>query len=259
MLCSIAQVGFLERSTLQKYGKFKENIMEQDVHNRISIMIVDDHPVWRWGLAEFLQRLPVIRQVFAVGDGNSALSVAREHHIDVILLDVNLPDINGLIVASHLRDEHNYARIVILTAYDDDAQAFHVMQLGCAAYCAKTVGLETIQKIIETVHDGQFWIRGELFDDEGLENWLQTHTRVLTTSSHQQEWLGPLSQREMEILMLVSQGLSNRQIAQQLDISYQTVKNHVSAIFMKLDVQDRLQAVVYAVRHGWVRLTDDFS
>ena len=234
--------------------------MPQDpILRKITLIIVDDHPIWREGLRHILGDITHIEILDDFGGGEAALAAARELHPDVILLDVNLPDINGIQVATRLKDANHTASIIILTAYDDESQAFHAMQAGCAAYCPKGVPSDELIETIHRVMAGQYLIRGEVFNAQELDTWLKSRIEVVSgayvVKDHEQ--LDLLSPREMEILEHVTAGLSNRQIAQELQISYQTVKNHVSSVLVKLGVHDRMQAALYAIRRGWVRLNEE--
>jgi DNA-binding NarL/FixJ family response regulator len=234
-------------------------IPDDPILSRITTLVVDDYPIWRHGLVHLLQVTPDIDVLAEVGTGHAALELARELRPDVILLDVNLPDLNGIQVATRLMNEQNTACIIILTGHDDDVQVFHAMQAGCMAYCAKDIDPDVLTTMIRRVMHGDYFIRDKVYDAAGVEAWLQTRVEVETTvyvvKEHQQ--LDALSPREMEVLERIAEGQSNRQIAQDLAISYQTVKNHVSSILAKMGVQDRMQAVLYAIRRGWVRLPDD--
>jgi DNA-binding NarL/FixJ family response regulator len=192
------------------------------------------------------------------GSGEQALQLAYDLRPDVLLLDINLPGLNGLQVTSRLKADHLPTAIVLLTAYHDREQVLHAMRSGGSAYCPKDIEPEALIEIVRKVAQGYFVVGNHIFDTEGLRNWLDAGVEAVTGPYmvDPSEHFVPLSPREMEILQFVTQGKSNKEIAQILDISHQTVKNHMTAILKKLDVRDRTQAAVYALRHGWVR-TDD--
>lgn len=221
--------------------------------DKVIVIVVDDHPIWRRGVCSVLEGRDNFEILAEISSGQDAILLTHEHHPDLLLMDINLPDINGLQVASRLRDEADTA-IIILSSYDDDTQAFHAMQMGCRGYASKVITPAQLLKVIDHVLAGAICIRTEILTEVALENWLKDKTEILTIGFHQHDLFGPLSPREMEVLERLCAGKSNRQIAQELDISYQTVKNHVSSIFAKLGVQDRIQAALYALRRGWVRL-----
>ena len=227
--------------------------------DKITVMIVDDHPVWLHGLRDVLSLEDDLEVIAECYNGEDALKLAREYHPDVILLDVNLPGINGIQIATRLKVERNEALIVLLTGYDDEEQALHAVRAGCVAYSAKDVHPSVLINIIRKVVKGFYVIKGTEYDENSLQDWLRTRIEAATGPYmvNPEEHFIPLSPREMEILSYVTHGKTNKQIAQSLGISHQTVKNHVSSILTKLDVEDRTQAAIYAMRRGWVRIDDE--
>ncbi|PJF41219.1 MAG: DNA-binding response regulator [Phototrophicales bacterium] len=233
-------------------------IDKDSVLDKITIMIVDDHPLWRRGLRDVLSSEDDLEVIEECSDGQTALELARERRPEVILLDVNLPSMNGLQIATRLRSERNEARLILLTGYDDEEQALHAIRAGCSAYCVKDIAPAKLVSIIRRVVEGYYVIREEEYDFNKLQEWLNLRIEAATGPYmvNPEEHFVPLSPREMEILRYVTQGKTNKQIAQSLGISHQTVKNHVSSILTKLDVEDRTQAAIYAMRRGWVRIDD---
>ena len=229
------------------------------MEKKIAALIVDDHPVFRQGVRDILGNEPDIAVAGEGANGQQALDLARQLKPDVIILDINLPDINGLQVTRQLRTEHNPAAVVMLTAYDDAEQVLHAFRAGGSAYCPKDVAPQKLVQVIRQVAQGHYVVGDQVFDREGLQAWLDKGVEKAGRSSGDdvREVFSPLSPREMEILQYVTRGLSNKEIAYSLGISQQTVKNHMTAILHKLDVEDRTQAAVYALRHGWVRLRDE--
>lgn len=221
----------------------------------IRIALIDDHPVFRQGLHNLLA---VEDDMVVVGEGASgeeALDLVMAVQPDVLVLDINLPGINGLQVAARLRAERLDTAVVFLTAYDDVEQVLHAMRSGGAAYCPKDIEPERLVNTIRLVSQGYFIVGEHTFDGASLRAWLDAGVEAATGPYMVDpgEYFVPLSPREMEILQFVTHGKSNKEIAQSLAISHQTVKNHMTSILKKLDVRDRTQAAVYALRRGWVR------
>jgi DNA-binding NarL/FixJ family response regulator len=228
------------------------------VQQKITILIVDDHPLFRQGLREVLNAQPDLVVVGEAADGEEALRVARELLPRVVLVDVNIPTLNGLQVARRLRQDVPGARAVILTGYDDDEQVFHAIRAGAHGYFPKDVMPEKLIDAVREVNGGRYVVSNLIMDDAQLAPWLykQTERFGVIEGEPGEEAFVPLSPREMEILQHITRGLSNKEIAHQLGISHQTVKNHMTSILRKLNVEDRTQAAVYALRRGWVRLQD---
>jgi DNA-binding NarL/FixJ family response regulator len=230
----------------------------QDARRTITLLIIDDHPVFRQGLRNIFATEEDIQVIAEGASGEQALSLTHALQPDVLLLDINLPGINGLEVTSQLKADHSPTAIVLLTAYDDMEQVLHAMRSGGAAYCPKDIEPEMLVDVVRKVAQGYFVVDERVFDPEGLKTWLDAGVEAATGPYmvDPNEHFVPLSPREMEILRFVTKGNSNKEIAQMLGISHQTVKNHMTSILKKLDVRDRTQAAVYALKRGWVR-TDD--
>ncbi len=224
----------------------------------IGVILVDDHPLFREGVRNVLQGEEDI-QVLAEGiTGDQAIKLVREFRPRIALVDVNLPNMNGIQVTRQIVAEHINTQVILLTAYDDVEQVLHAFRAGASAYCSKDIQAGKLVDVIRHVARGFFIVGDQVFDDAGLEDWLSHGMETLRRPHLEGEAdaFAPLSPREMEILQFVTRGLSNKEIAARLGISHQTVKNHMTAILHKLDVEDRTQAAVYALRHGWVRLQD---
>jgi DNA-binding NarL/FixJ family response regulator len=223
---------------------------------QIHVLIVDDHQIYRDGLNQTLRLESDMTVVGECERGEEALRLAQQLLPDVVVLDVNLPDINGLQVARMLRADHPQMGIISLTAYHETAQVLHVMRGGASAYCPKDIRPEALVRVIRAVAGGAYVVEGEIMDRRTLDHWLTAQINAMngTYTIDAEEHYIPLSPRELEILQAVTQGLSNKEISQKLGISNQTVKNHMTSILKKLNVEDRTQAAVTALKSGWVRI-----
>lgn len=223
--------------------------------SQISIVVVDDHPIFQQGLVDSLSLEDDIEVVGRAGDGPGALDLIKHVQPAIALLDVNLPGMNGQQVARQIVLEKLPTRVILVTAYDDLEQILHAMRAGAYAYCSKDIAPEKLARVIREVAAGNYVIGEKSFNKVELEQWLDSYIESVQRSySDPGEPFYPLSSREMEVLLYVTQGMSNKEIAVLLGISHQTVKNHVTSILRKLGVEDRTQAAVYALRRGWVRL-----
>jgi DNA-binding NarL/FixJ family response regulator len=231
---------------------------KQELDSKITIVIVDDHPLIREGLHKLLSDEKDIVILGEASTGQQALDLARDVQPDVVLLDINLPDLNGIQVTSKLKSERTHMAVVLLTAYDDEEQILHAMRSGASAYCPKDIDVVGLLGVIRQVAKGNFVIAGKVYNERGVQDWMNDKLESLAGPYvvDNGEHFVPLSPREMEILRCVTRGLSNKQIASELGISHQTVKNHMTSILDKLNVEDRTQAAVYALQRGWVRAAE---
>lgn len=219
------------------------------------VMIVDDHPLFRQGLRDVLETDPQLEVVGEAASGELAIDLAEEIEPNVILMDINLPDLNGLQVTRKIKGRNPSIGVVIVTGYDDAEQAFHAIRAGASAYCPKDVTPERLIKTINAVSNGMYVVEERTMSQEEVTRWLEEKIgKIGPIITDVEDSFVPLSPREMEILEYVTHGRSNKEIAYALGISHQTVKNHMTAILRKLQVEDRTQAAVYALSRGWVRL-----
>ncbi|HUN22303.1 MAG TPA: response regulator transcription factor [Anaerolineales bacterium] len=221
----------------------------------ITVLLVDDHPLVRQGLRDVLGEESEIRVVGEADHGATAIELVNRLQPDVVVMDINMPEVNGLQACHEIKSNHKATAVILLTAYDDVEQVIHAFHAGASAYCLKEIELERLVDIVRLVSRGYFVADGEAMDAESLSVWLEDKKAVVGYSGVKQT-RSPLSAREMEILQCISRGMSNKEVANELGISHQTVKNHMTAILNKLDVEDRTQAALYALRHGWVRLDE---
>ncbi|MFZ3101308.1 MAG: response regulator transcription factor [Desulfitobacteriaceae bacterium] len=204
----------------------------------IRVVIADDHPLLREGLRRIIEFEDGIEVIAEVGDGQGAINAMRNLTFDILLMDLNMPGVNGLEACKVIRRERSDIGIIVLTIDDSDDKVFQVLQLGVAGYLLKDVEPKTLIESIRKVHDGEP-ILSPLVTGKLIGNFVRPNSSKETFG---------LSSREMDILIYVTRGLSNREIGQSLFISEKTVKNHLSSIFRKLEVDDRTQAALKAVK-----------
>ncbi|MEJ2148074.1 MAG: response regulator transcription factor [Chloroflexota bacterium] len=226
---------------------------------KIKIVIIDDHRIFRQGIQLNLEFENDISVIGHGSNGEEALERVRKLEPDVVLMDINLPIMNGIHVTRQLKSEGFPTRVIMLTAYDDAEQMMHAMRAGASAYCPKEIEPDKLIEIIRQVNLGRYVVNGQVMGQDAVDEWIDKGVREIAGPyySDLDNTFSPLSPREMEILQHVTRGLSNKEIANILKISHQTVKNHMTSILRKLAVEDRTQAAVFALRRGWVRVDDD--
>ncbi len=210
----------------------------------IKIVIADDHCMVREGLKQLLELDGDIQVIGEAGDGISCLNIIEKVNPDVVLLDINMPLMNGLQVLEKLKEKKCNSRILILTIHNEIEYLMKAVDIGVDGYILKDSESDVLRKAIFAVKNGESYIQSELVASlkEKLEN----------NKAYEEDSL--LTKREMEVLKLLTEGLFNKEIAYELSISEKTVKNHVSNIFKKICVSDRTQAAVYAIKNNIVEL-----
>ncbi|MDD2922911.1 MAG: response regulator transcription factor [Anaerolineales bacterium] len=225
--------------------------------NKISLIVVDDHPLFRQGVVDTLSLEADMRIVAQSAAGDEALELIRAKKPDVAVLDVNLPGMNGQQITHQITREKIPTRVILMTGYDDVEQAIHAALAGAYGYCSKDIQPQNLAQLVREVAGGKFVFAGKLFSRRELDSWLKDSMEgAFRSYSEPGSPYRPLSDREMEVLDCVVRGMSNKEIANLLNISHQTVKNHVTSILRKFGVEDRTQAVVFALKRGWVTLKD---
>ncbi|MER6169558.1 response regulator [Streptomyces violaceorubidus] len=206
----------------------------------IKVLLVDDHQVVRRGLRTFLEVQDDIEVVGEAADGAEGVERAQELEPDVILMDVKMPGMDGVDALRRLRELENHARVLVVTSFTEQRTVVPALRAGAAGYVYKDVDPDALAGAIRSVHAGHILLQpevaGALLSQE--------------ESSSGPGRAGSLTEREREVLGLIADGRSNREIARALVLSEKTVKTHVSNILMKLDLADRTQAALWAVRHG---------
>jgi DNA-binding NarL/FixJ family response regulator len=225
--------------------------------SRIRVLIVDDHPLFRQGVRWALEAEPDMAIVGEAANGEEALEMAAQLAPDVVLSDINIPGPDGVEITRSLKSALPQAYVVLMTAYDDEEQLFDAVRVGAAAYFLKDLGPQELMDGIRLVYRGESLINENVLTKPTVASQLLRQFRDISTSDREVEPLYiPLSQREIEVLEQIAQGNSNKEIARALKISDQTVKNHITSILRKLAVNDRTQAVVYAIRQGWIKMEE---
>jgi two-component system, NarL family, response regulator len=206
-------------------------------HPRIRVLVCDDHQIVRQGLVALLQADDDFEVVAEAGDGGETIALFRQHAPDVTLIDLRMPRLDGIETIRLLKRSAPDSRFLVLTTYDNDDDISRALQAGASGYLLKDVGRDTLREAIRIVHTGRRFIPAEIAD------------RVLPRLNDQE-----LTERELQVLRGIAQGLSNREIGDQLGIAESTVKSHVNGLLGKLGVTDRTQALVLAVKRGLVQI-----
>jgi len=206
----------------------------------IRVILADDHPVVRSGIRAELDGADGIEVVGEASSGDEAIRLVEELRPDVLVSDVVMPGMDGVEVARLLREKHPELRILAPSAYDENAFVFGLLSAGAMGYVLKEEALDTIVEAIRAASRGESWLSPRVA------------AKVMKRGIGTEEV--PLTERELEVLRLMAKGLSNKGIASELFISERTVKFHISNILSKLGVFSRTEAVLYAIRRGWVRV-----
>lgn len=208
--------------------------------DKIKLLIVDDHQMVRLGLSSFMNIQPDIEVVGEAADGESGYLKAKNLKPDVILMDLVMDRLDGIGATQKILAEMPEQKILILTSFLDDEKVFPALAAGAKGYILKTSQAAEIASAIRKVASGQDVLSGAVKE------------KINQQKHRKPELYDNLSKREMEVLKILAQGLSNQEIADQLFISLKTVKTHVSNVFNKLEVNDRTQATIYAIQHKLV-------
>jgi DNA-binding NarL/FixJ family response regulator len=222
------------------------------------ILIVDDHALFRVGIRNILEKEDDFDVVGEADDSRSAFDRAVETSPDIVLMDLSLPPPGGIETTQRIKRELPSAGIIVLAVSEDEDALFDAIKAGAAAFILKDVGPDDLVTIIRRVAIGEYLINDKVFAKPAVASRVLKEFRELAVYGQEAAPIfAPLSPREVEILDNIAQGMTNKQVAYALSISEQTVKNHMSSILRKLSVNDRTQAVVYAMRQGWIRMPED--
>jgi two-component system, NarL family, nitrate/nitrite response regulator NarL len=221
--------------------------MATSLSQPIRVVIVDDHTVVRTGLRMLIESRPGIIVVGEAGNGAEALAVVARTQPDVIVLDLDLGGESGLDCLPALRTAASTARLLVLTGLRDPELHRRAVRLGSMGLVRKEEAAEVLLQAIEKVHGGEVWLEPAMIASVLGE---MTGTRASQPLDPEAAKIASLTEREREVVTLMGQGLRNRQIAERLGISETTVRHHLTSIFAKLEVTDRLELVIYTYRHG---------
>ncbi len=228
--------------------------------HRLRILVVDDHPLFRAGLQLALSRRDDLEVVGAAADAAEAMQLIEQTLPDLVLCDINLPDMDGLDLTRRLRRLYPQIAVIVVTLHMDDERVLAALHAGAAGFLTKDTSGEELVTLIRRVGGGDYPINDLVLARAGVATRLLDQFRNLSdqAAAHaDREVFSPLTPRELGVLDAAAHGQSNKEIARALAISDQTVKNHMTAILRKLAVNDRTQAVIQALRHGWLKLDQE--
>jgi DNA-binding NarL/FixJ family response regulator len=228
--------------------------IDKNTDKIIRVFLADSSRLTTMGISQVLQKEADIELVGTAADGDEAAAKTLELEPDVLVIEADLPRTSGIKVTQRIRRELPHVGVVILTAKDEEQTLFEAIRAGAAAYLNKDCDPTELVDAIRKARAGQFIINEKVFNRPAVASKVLAEFRELSVygpgSSHV---FAPLSPREVQILDNIAQGMTNKEVAYALAISEQTVKNHMSSILRKLSVNDRTQAVVYAIRQGWIK------
>jgi len=215
---------------------------------KICVLVADSHPVFREGLCRFLEEEKDIEVVARAADGEEAVRLAKEFQPDMVIIDVALPKLNGIEAAKQIKLAYPTTAILMISAYGYESYMLASLRAGAAGYVLKDAPVSKLISAIRLIYTGE-----TVFDLKAISKIL---AHLAAERGDERRRLVELHDRELEILNLAAKGLSNKAIASELGISERTVQTHMVNIFRKLEVGSRTEAVIHALREGWVTLDD---
>jgi len=220
------------------------------VMEKIKILLAEDHVVVREGTRELIQHEDDMEVVGEAGDGEEAVELATQTHPDVIIMDVNMPKLNGIEATKQIKVKLPSTAILILSAYDNDQYISALLEAGAAGYLLKNIKGKELIDAVRAVHAGESVLHPKIAR--------KVLNRLITPGSRidSEPAVNVLSERELEVLKLAAKGLNNRDIADQLFLSIRTVQAHLGNIFNKLDVGSRTEAILVGLKKGWFSVED---
>ena len=215
--------------------------------DKIKVIIADDHALIREGLKKLLELEPTIEVVALAVDGKSAIEMVDRHEPDIVLLDINMPNMNGMECLKVLKKDYKETKVIMLTIHEDAEYLIETVNMGAEGYVLKDADVSQLIDAINKVVNGEIYIHPSL-SGVLVKEYKRKEVTYNDLSKRR------LTRRELEVLKLVAQGINNKEISETLFISEKTVKNHISSIFKKLNVNDRTQAALYAIKHNVTKI-----
>ncbi len=209
-----------------------------------NILIVEDHELTRFGLKTAFEGVDFVESIYEAESAEVAIDIFNKNHIDIVIMDLGLPNMNGIEATRAIRSTNKDAKIIILTSHNEEKEVLNSLKAGANAYCSKEINLQRLIQVVQSVADGAAW-----FDPSIAHIVLKatTNSPELDVENNAKDY--DLTARETQILKLMTEGYSNMEIAQILVISINTTKAHVANILQKLEVDDRLQAALKALKY----------
>lgn len=214
----------------------------------IRVLIADDHRLFRQGMRQICEAKGGFEVVGEAENGQEAVELARQLKPDVVLMDINMPVLDGVQATSLITEDNPSVRVIILTMYRQDHYVFEAIKAGARGYLLKDADWQELLEAVQTVH------RGEALVNPALAVRLLDEFRNLGQRTAEGEGVERLTEGEMDVLRLVARGVDNKEIAEQLCLSEKTITNRLGRIYQKLHVNNRTQAALYALRRGWAKL-----
>ena len=209
-----------------------------------NILIVEDHELTRFGLKTAFEGVDFVGELYEAESAEKALEIFNDHPIDVVIMDLGLPVMNGIDATKRIRSSNKDVKVIILTSHNDEKEVLNSLRAGANAYCSKEINPQRLIQVVQSVADGAAW-----FDPSIANIVLKATTNSPVIDSENNSKAYDLTSRETQILKLMTEGYSNMEIAQILVISINTTKAHVANILQKLEVDDRLQAALKALKY----------
>ncbi len=209
-----------------------------------NILIVEDHELTRFGLKTAFEGVDFVENIYEAESAETAIEIFNNNKIDIVIMDLGLPMMNGIDATKRIRSTNKDVKIIILTSHNDEKEVLNSLRAGANAYCSKEINPQRLIQVVQSVADGAAW-----FDPSIAHIVLRATTNSPVIDSENNAKSYDLTSRETQILKLMTEGYSNMEIAQILVISINTTKAHVANILQKLEVDDRLQAALKALKY----------